>query len=53
MYLLHWVLDPSCGMQDPCHVGSSSLDQGLNPGPLHWEGRVPVTGPLGNPLIYY
>ena len=29
----------------PKHASSS--DQGLNPGPLHWERRVLATGPQG------
>ena len=33
---LHWVLVVACGIQFP--------EQGLNPGPLHWELRVLATG---------
>ena len=34
---LHWVLVEAYGIY--------FLDQGWNPGPLHWEGGVLVTGP--------
>ena len=34
-----------CGIQLP--------DQGLNPGALHWEQRVPTTGPQGKSLSFF
>ena len=34
-----------CGIQFP--------DQGLNPGALHWEQRVPTTGPQGKSLSFF
>ena len=37
----------SCGM----HVGSSSLDQGSNLGPLHWERGVSTTAPPGKYIL--
>ena len=43
IYLTAWGL--SCGML--------FLDQGLNPGPLHWEHRVLATGPPGKSLESY
>ena len=39
----------SCGM----HAGSSSPNQGSNPGPLHWEHEVLPTGPPGKSLEDY
>ena len=36
---LYWVLVVACEILFP--------DQGLNPGPLHWEFGVLITGPLG------
>ena len=33
----------ACGIQLP--------DQGLNPGPLHWELRVSATGPAGKSVV--
>jgi hypothetical protein len=35
------------------HAGSISLTQGLNPGPLHWEREVLVTGSLGKSQVKY
>ena len=39
---LYWVLVVACEILFP--------DQGLNPGPLHWEFGVFITGPLGKSL---
>ena len=36
------VLVEACGIMPP-------FDQGLNPGPLHWEHEVLATGPPGSP----
>ena len=50
---------PSCGMRDllvaACELlvaayGIQFPDQRLNPGPLHWDYRVPATGPPGKSL---
>lgn len=48
-YLFIWPkFQPQLHMNSlPWHVGSSSLNQRLNPGPLHWELRSLATGPLG------
>ena len=35
------------------HAGSISLTQGLNPGPLHWECELLVTGSLGKSQVKY
>ena len=43
IYLTAWGLN--CGMQ--------FLDQGLNPGPLHWEYRALATGPPEKSLESY
>ena len=47
---LHQVLVVACGIFS-CNIQtlscSMSPDQGLNPGPLHWEHRVLATGPPG------
>ena len=48
-YLFIWLflaLAAACGIKFP--------DQGLNPGPLHWEHRVLAAGPPGmslNPFL--
>ena len=39
---LQWVFFVACGIQSP--------EQGLNPGPLHWELNVLSTGPPGKSL---
>lgn len=44
LYIFFNVLAVPCDMWD-----SSSLDQGSNPCPLHWESRVLPTGPQGSP----
>ena len=33
-----------------CNMQDLVPDQGLNPGPLHWELRVSATGPPGKSL---
>ena len=33
--------------------GILSLNQGLNPNPLHWKCRMLTTGPLGKSLLLY
>ena len=52
----HGILDLHCGTWDLYlhhvnsqlqHVGSSSPDQGLNLGLLHWEHRILAAGPPG------
>ena len=40
---LFLALAAACGIKFP--------DQGLNPGPLHWEHRVLATGPPGKSLF--
>ena len=45
----------SCGMQDILveACGIQFPDQGSNPGPLHWEHRVLITGSPGkSPLVF-
>ena len=44
MIWLHWVLGVAHGILFP--------DQGLNPGPLHWELGVLATGPPGKSLKF-
>ena len=44
---LHQVLVVSCGIFAVARAGSSSLNQGSNPGPLRWECGVLATGPPG------
>ena len=48
------ILGLCCGMQDLLVVacGVYFPDQGLNPGRLHWELRVPTTGPPGKSFLF-
>ena len=47
----HGVLVACCELWIAA-CGTWFPDQGLNPGPLHWEGRVLVTGPPGKSLTW-
>lgn len=47
-YLFVWVLLRSCDIFG-CGMWDQVPDQGWEPGPQHWEHRLLVTGPPGNP----